>query len=311
MAKDIPTEADLGIEVTAEERSGGAAPVIDDIEVEGGGPEVVADAEQQGEPETDAKAAAEQEQQPDKKGPVNYGAFHAERQERIKAQQRAQVVEERLTAILERMNTPKAEEAAPEEIPDRTTQPIQYMEYLERKLGAVTQQVDGIVQQTTQQREVQTFRNTVAGEFSKAVTADPLVRDAYGVLVDRFNGIADAYDLSGPERQEWLNAQVDAQAKDAFAMRRPLGEHVKALAQAYGWDGKPRQQAQQQTTTTQRDLGDLAKKQERHMSLSDAGGDNGVAQEVTAKDLASMSQADFKAWMDTNGKKWDRVAGRA
>jgi hypothetical protein len=85
-----------------------------------------------------------------------------------------------------------------------------------------------------------------------------------------------------------------------------IADHIKALASVRGWQPKAQQAAAPQKT----DIAAVAAAQQRHQSLSDAGGGEAVAP-LDAKALANMTDKQFKAWMSKKGneQKFDEIMG--
>jgi hypothetical protein len=81
------------------------------------------------------------------------------------------------------------------------------------------------------------------------------------------------------------------------------------LAQVRGWQAKAPEPTPA-PVPAKTDLAAVAAAQQRHQSLSDAPGGEGIAP-MDAKALAKMTDKQFKAWMSQKGneEKFDQIMG--
>jgi hypothetical protein len=341
-----PTEADLGIDLTPEEQEVLARPVTqlpeDDIsqsESEENDTLVQAKPKAEDKPEETAEAKATRERDEagkfvakPKEGEAapKVEAPAEERKVDLRALQEARaenkLLMERMTTLLEaqqRRETAKAEAEKPAPvIPDKTTDPLGYIDYIEQRLG----KIEGETQAQKDQREAyQAEQNEMAQvlavaqpQFDEAAKADPALRPIYNALLGSFareiafnNGIP--MDANGvpiaPQHQQWVAGELkkieDSHIKYAVQTRQDFATYTKGLAQARGIavQAAPAQAEQPATPAAPaKTIAERVAAQSRHMSIGDLPG-SALPDKISAKDLVKMSSAEFAAFAKKMGDK--------
>lgn len=314
MARTTVTESDLGLEVTEEEMT--AAPALpddndDDISLAdddtGQEPDKLAPA---AEPDKAAEPAKAEEPKT-----VDIRALQEARAEAREAKQRATVLEQRWNDFLagsQQQAKPQAQEPAKAEIPKFAADPIGAGEWTQAQIVALLDAQRAEKEQTaTQQREEQEFQaiaQTVAQDYEATKQADPSIDAAYNALRESQGKELLAMGYTIPQAQAELNRIERDHIKFVASRGIPIGDYIKALAGARGWQPGAAATQQQPAKT---DLKAVADAQQRHQSLSDAPGGEAIPP-LDAKALARMSDKEFKAWMSKKGNeaKFDEIMGR-
>lgn len=301
MAKTTPTEESLGLAPTEEE----LATSLPDM----GGDDPTEEAEAAPAEAAPAEPAAP-EKPADPPQMVDVRAVQEARAEAREAKQRAAVLEQRWNEYIAAQNAPKPAEKPAIPGPDDPLARINWT--TEQVVAFQEQQAREAEERTQQQQQQQAFQqvlNRVTGDYNAAVEADPTVAQAYDKLRESQGNELLAMGLSIPEAK----AQLDRIEREhiAYVAQRglPIGDYLKALARARGWT--PQQAAAAPATPAPKtDLAAVAAAQQRHRSLSDAPGGEGVAP-LDAKALAKMSDKEFKAWMSKKGNeaRFDEIMG--
>jgi hypothetical protein len=314
MARTTVTESDLGLEVTEEEM---AAPAVshddndDDISLHDDVVDEPAKAAAAEPAKDDAGKPAEPAKQEEPKT-VDVRALQEARAEAREAKQRATILEQRWNDFLAGSQQ-QAKPAAPEApaIPKFGADPIAAGEWTQDQIIALLDAQRAEREQTaTQQREEQEFQavaQTVMQDYQATKQADPSIDDAYSALRKSQGEEMLAMGYSIPEAKAELDRLEREHIKFVAARGLPIGNYIKALASARGWQPGAAVPAPQVKT----DLKAVAETQQRHQSLSDAPGGEAIPP-LDAKALARMSDKDFKAWMSKKGNeaKFDEIMGR-
>jgi hypothetical protein len=309
-----PTEADFGLEVTEEEMAGAPPTVENDDDDIGQGDDDPAPLPVKAEP---AKADAEPAKPADPAKPeegktVDLRALQEARAEAREAKQQAKLMEDRWNAFLagqQQQDKPAA--AEPPAVPKAGADPIGSIEWTQAQVVALLDKQKADAERTaTQTREEQEFQSvaqTVIQDYEATKQADPTIDDAYNALRKSQGEEMLAMGYSIPEAKAELERLEREHIKFVASRGLPIGNYIKALASARGWQaGAP---AVQQPAKV--DLKAVAETQQRHQSLSDAPGGEAVPP-LDAKALARMSDKDFKAWMSKKGNedRFDDIMGR-
>lgn len=322
MPKTIPTEEDLGIDMTPEEQDIASRPIvapIDDADDEGEDLQVavVKDADEkpsprktrERDPETGKFLNKDEPERPDARPREGMTDIRALQEERALRRQ----TEERMQILLDTMQKREAREAKKDEppapvIPDKTTDPLGYMEYMDERLGRFEAETNAQKQQReaveTEQAEMQQVLAVAVPEYQQATAADPELEpmraglmESYAKEICYLNGIP----MDGratPQQRQFVQAELtkieNSHIKYAVTSRRPLGEYIKGLAATRGIMAQaPQQQAPAQTG--QRTIADRQAAQSRHQSIGDLPG-NAAPSKISAKDVAKMSNDEFAAF---------------
>jgi hypothetical protein len=313
MARTTVTESDLGLEVTEEEMAAApATPDDNDDDISLGDDDAGQESDKSApaaEPDKEAEPAKVEEPKT-----VDIRALQEARAEAREAKQRATILEQRWNDFLagsQQQAKPQAQEPAKQEIPKFGADPIAAGEWTQEQIIALLDAQRAEKEQTaTQQREEQEFQaiaQTVAQDYEATKRADPSIDDAYNALRKSQGEEMLAMGYTIQQAQAELNRMEREHIKFVAARGLPIGNYIKALASARGW--QPGAAAQQQPAKT--DLKAVADAQQRHQSLSDAPGGEAIPP-LDAKALARMSDKEFKAWMSKKGNeaKFDEIMGR-
>lgn len=314
MARTTVTESDLGLEVTEEEM---ATPAVsqddndDDVSLHDDVVDEPAKAAAPAEAKDDAPKPAEPAKQEEPKT-VDVRALQEARAEAREAKQRATILEQRWNDFLAGSQQNKAPEPAKPEIPQFGTDPIGAGQWTQEQIVALLESQRAEKEQTAaQQREEQEFQavaQTVIQDYEATKQADPSIDDAYNALRKSQGEEMLAMGYSIPEARAQLDRMEREHIKFVADRGLPIGNYIKALATARGWQPGA---AVAQQAPAKTDLKVVAETQQRHQSLSDAPGGEAIPP-LDAKALARMSDKDFKAWMSKKGSeaKFDEIMGR-
>lgn len=320
MARTLPTEESLGLSPTDEELGTISSPQDDGDDISQDDEIEVPDLAKPGDEKVTAKpdAKAAEPAQPDQAKPteepktVDIRALQEARAEARAAKQQAAVLEQRWNDFLagsQQQAKPAAVE--PPAVPKFDTDPIAAGAWTQAQIVAMMDKQKAEAEQTaTQQREEQEFQavaQTVIQDYEATKQADPTIDAAYNALRESQGKELLAMGYTIPQAQAELNRIERDHIKFVASRGLPIGDYIKALAGARGW--QPSAPAAQITPKT--DLRAVADTQQRHQSLSDAPGGEAVPP-LDAKALARMSDKDFKAWMSKKGNedRFDDIMGR-
>lgn len=316
MSKTLPTEESLGLSPTEDELNTAVTNDDDDIPQNDDaepalapakpGPEKAAKPEP--EPQDGDKPPEPNKPEDEQPKQVDVRALQEARAEAREAKRQAAILEQRWNDFLAVQREPTKEPEQPAMPgPD---DPMGRLNWTVEQLTAFQeQQRQTAAQQAETQRQEQAFQQafaTVDADYRAASAADPTLAEAYSALRESQGKELLALGYSIPEAQVQL-AQMERQNVMYVAQRGlNIADHIKALAAVRGWQPKAQQPAQQKT-----DIAAVAAAQQRHQSLSDAGGGEAVAP-LDAKALARMTDKQFKEWMSKKGNeaKFDEIMGR-
>ncbi len=313
-----PTEADFGLEVTEEEMAGAPPTAVenDDDDISQRDDDDPAPLPVKAEPaKVDAEPAKPADPaKADEGKTVDLRALQEARAEAREAKQQAKLMEDRWNAFLagqQQQDKPAAVE--PPAVPKFGTDPIAAGEWTQAQIVAMLDAQKAEREQTaTQQREEQEFQavaQTVIQEYETTKQADPTIDAAYNALRESQGKELLAMGYSIPQAQAELNRMEREHIKFVASRGLQIGDYIKALAGARGW--QPSAAAAPSAQPAKTDLRTIADTQQRHQSLSDAPGGETVPP-LDAKALARMSDKDFKAWMSKKGNedRFDDIMGR-
>jgi hypothetical protein len=311
MARNTVTESDLGLEPTEEEMAAPSSMADDnddDISLHDDDPTPQAAAEAK--PEAEAKPA--ELAKPEEPKTVDVRALQEARAEAREAKQRATILEQRWNDFLAgSQQQAKPAESVPE-IPKFGNDPIRAGEWTQEQIIALLDKQKADAEQTAtrtrEEQEFQTVARTVMQDYEVTKQTDPSIDEAYNALRKSQGEEMLAMGYTIPEAQAELARMEREHIKFVAARGLPIGNYIKALASARGWQaGAAPAQAQPAKT----DLKAIADAQQRHQSLSDAPGGEAIPP-LDAKALARMSDKEFKAWMSKKGNeaKFDEIMGR-
>lgn len=320
MARTLPSEADLGLEPTAEELAGTPVTVEDDVSITD---------DVQGEPEKPPVQAKEPDPAPaapkdgekpaDEPKTVDLRALQEARAEARDVKARNALLETRLNAMLETFNRPQpAEQPAPQppvnEIPpeDDLAGRINWLVSQMQRQGEVQAQTREEQAAQTQRSQ---FLGTLKGMEDQFRATTPDYDNALSFAGEaRERELQILYPLSTAEqRRDYILREWDGIVQSSVQAQLNPAEQVYKFAVARGYTPAQAATAAQQVATPApkpMDTAALAAAQQRHQSLSDAPG-GGVPAPLDAKSLASMTDKQFKAWLGQKGNeaKLDEILG--
>lgn len=318
MSRTLPTEESLGLSPTDEElgavvtHEDDDVPLNDDVEPalapEKPGPEKTAKAEPEGE-RGEPEKAAEPEKPDEQPKQVDVRALQEARAEAREAKRQAAILEQRWNDFMAAQQQPAKPEPEQPTMPG-PDDPMGRLNWTAERIAAFEeQQRQTVTQQAEAQRQEQAYQQafaTVDADYRAASAADPTVAEAYNALLESQGKELLALGYTVPQAQAEL-ARIEREHVMYVAHRGiSIADHIKSLASVRGWQPK----AQQAPAPQKTDIAAVAAAQQRHQSLSDAGGGEAVAP-LDAKALVKMSDKEFKAWMSKKGNeaKFDEIMG--
>lgn len=249
------------------------------------------------------------------KGPVNYGALKEERERRKKLEAKVEELAvreartlERLNLILERQNAAAAPEPKKPEapsIPDPEQDVLGATRYAIDRIKELDANTAQAEQDRHRQAEARRVQQQVIADYSKVVTErvqeDPTFEDAQRYLIQsRYNEML-ADGVAPADAQRAVHSEEFNLAYDSLRRGVNPADRIAALAKARGWQ-PPTPKADPAPDAAEK-LNEIARGQAAAASLSTAGA-SGTAKtgKVDAKALATMSDKEFKAFLEKNGE---------
>lgn len=309
MARKTPSEADLGIELTADEIAASTAepkaePIPDDYP-EGGDPDPVIPDEpepRKAKANEPAKVDGEPDAKP-AKPPAGYVDQRALQEERRKAR----IMEERFNGLTEALNRslgpkPEPKDEAPI-IPDKNVDPVAWLEYIGGRVDKIeateTERAQARQAEEREQAEVDAALEVARPQFEEAIAADPTIQPTYSALLDsiaREIAFINRIPLQNPtlQQREFLRREMsrmeNSHIKYAVSTGQNVADYMRSFAASRGVVAQ--QQAQAAQPQAEKSIPERQAQQRRHMSLSDAPG-GGAPAKLTAKDIANMSAKQY------------------
>jgi hypothetical protein len=323
MARTLPTEESLGLSPTEDELNtsvtvddGDDIPIGDDenepaLAPAKPGPEQKTKADD--EPPADKPADTPQPDKPaEPPKMVDVRAVQEARAEAREARERANLLESRWNEFLAAQKAPQPE-AKPAPVIPGPDDPMGRVNWTTEQWIAFNaereQERQQREQQTAQEREFNQAFTKVNADFEAAAATDPTLNQAYNALRESQGKELLALGYSIPEARAELD-RIERQHVMYVAQRGiSIADHIKNLAQVRGWQAKAPEPTPA-PVPAKTDLAAVAAAQQRHQSLSDAPGGEGIAP-MDAKALAKMTDKQFKAWMSQKGneEKFDQIMG--
>lgn len=248
----------------------------------------------------------EVEAKPKKGTKVDIASLHEERGKRKQAEitiqqerERFARLEARTEQLLELVTkgTPKEEEK--EVIPDKATDPIGYMEYLEKRLSKIETGSKQTEEQTQQQQETAQmlqYGNTLAAQVR---AKDPVAYDeALTFVVSK--RAAELRALGTPEHEvvPRINQEMTVGMRTALMNKKNPGDFLLEFAKAGGWAKKAAAAKGDNI-----DVEKLAENKDKNKTLGSGGGTEGGSTKGLARALADMSDEEFKTWYNKKTPK--------
>lgn len=319
MARTLPTEESLGLSPTDDELGTiSQQDDGDDIPLDDNEPDVP-DLAKPGDDKVTAKAddkpaepATPDPAKPAEPTMVDVRAVQEARAEAREAKQRAAILEQRWNDYIA---TQQPKPAPPEKpvIPG-PDDPMGRLNWATEQVIAQQEAQQKTAAETArQQQEEAAYQDAytrVDTDFTLAAQADPTLPEAYNALRKSQGEELLALGYTIPQAKAELD-KMERQHVLFVAQRGiSIADHIKQLATVRGWRPAQAAPAAPAAPTPKTDLAAVAAAQQRHQSLSDAPGGEGIAP-LDAKALAKMSDKDFKAWMSKKGneEKFDQIMG--
>jgi hypothetical protein len=311
MARTLPTEESLGLSPTEDElNTAVTSNDDDDISLDD---DPVTEPEpvkaKQPEPEAAKEPEKDAEKPADDPKMVDVRAVQEARAEAREAKQRAAILEQRWNEFIASQQ-PKAAEPEKPAIPG-PDDPMARVNWAAEQIAAMQEaQQKTAAEQAEQQRQQTAYQEAyskVDAEYTAAMQTDPTLPEAYNALRKSQGEELLALGYTIPQAKAELDRIEREHVMYVTQRGISIAEHIKNLAAVRGW--RP-QAAATPAPAPKTDLAAVAAAQQRHQSLSDAPGGEGVAP-LDAKALAKMSDKDFKAWMSKKGneEKFDQLMG--
>ena len=309
--KTTQTEADLGLAPTDEEMATAIAPSgDDDIQQDDDEPAVAAKA---ADPAPAADPAKPVDKPAEEGKTVDLRALQEARAEAREAKQRSAILEQRWNDFLA-SQAPKPEAKQPDPIPEAGSDPMAALAWTQQQILEQQRQAQQTAQaDQTRQQEEQAYQQAAAvvgTQLQSIQAADPTVQEAYVALRESQGRELMAMGWSQQDALAEINRLERQHVLYMAHNRLDPAAYIKNLAQARGWAPKAAE-AVAAPAAPKTDLAAVAAAQQRHQSLSDAPGGETIAP-LDAKQLARMSDKDFKAWMSKKGNedRFDDIMGR-
>jgi len=309
MARKTVTEEDLGLELTEDELASTATP-DDDAPVDTPDPSDDAPEADGGQPAKAEDADKSTPKADEEPRMVDVRALQEARNESRELKQQVSVLTRRWDEFLTAQQQPKEPEKP--NSPDPKQNPFDALNYLYQKDQArdqeTAEQTRQRAQAEQQQTEITRIYNEADAEFTEASAADPSVTDAWKALTGSYAREYQALGYAPQDIQQQLHDSIIQHAVYARQAGRPIADYIKSLATARGW--QPQAAPSPEGPKPKTDIAAVASAQQRHQSLSDAPGGEGIAP-LDAKALGRMSDKDFKSWLAKRGneQKFEEIMG--
>lgn len=243
--------------------------------------------------------------EPNKAEVVPHGQFHRERERRKAAEAAQQKTQADYAKLLERTQAllmPKEEPKPTPVMPEWSENPIEAGDWTQKQVLELKQRLDKEEQDRTEQAQERDFWQrtiqTANDQFVEAEKADPTIRDAYNALKASYIAELKALGHTPQAADQELN-RIEAQGiRYAVEAGIPVGDYVRNLAQARGWQPKP---------VVNNDLSDaekLAKREETRLASQSLGKSGGAVTNTSMpspEELLEMDDAEFDAFKKRHG----------
>lgn len=270
---------------------------------------------------------AETERVEDEKGrfvkTVPHQAFHQEREERKRAEQRETVALAELqelkqfkAAMEERMRL--AQQPAPpdplSDLPpedDIIGRQQWIIDQIAQARQAGLQQQQLTAQQQAQQQQISAVFDRVNAAFVEAETVDPEVTDAYAYARKSFADELIAVGTPSNLIEHKLEELATRFALMAAENNRHPADMAKQIAMARGWRPKEQTAPDPANMRMPDRLARVERAQEQSRTIGKAPGASGATDDLTIDDLSKMPQHEFSAWLATpaNKRMFEKLMG--
>lgn len=265
-----------------------------------------AQAESQEEPDgAEAEQEEGQEEEPERQPQqVPLNTLLEERRQRQAAEQRFKTLEERQNKILEHLEeSRKPEPPKPEDDPFGAI--AHDMGTLRKELQSIREGQEKTREQTEAQVQAQQTQQYVASLEQQFRQQEPEYDNAVKFLMDSRMEEYRTMGYDDQTAQQVFNQEAQQVVSNALNQGRNPAEVAFQLARTRGYKAPK----EQQKTTPKRGLKEIAQDAEESKSLSGTSGKSGK-DEVSAEDLAEMSEQEFNDWLDKQ-KDPERAFSRA
>lgn len=244
---------------------------------------------------------------------VPHGAFHAEREERRKAQAELAEVRERQARLEALWQSAQPKEEEPE-IPEVDNDPIAALAWAVKTVRdqqeEAKRQAQEFQQRSQQEDQVRQVVEYVDKDFASAVEQDPSVNDAYITAFNSYAKELEALGYGGQQLQQEMartlrNFQLTAYQRLQAGV--PLGDFIKQVAATRGWQAKAFDPA---TAELSDGLKKVEKAQDASRTIGKVAGKAG-GDPITIDDLSKMPQDEFNEWIavPANEKRFQKLMG--
>lgn len=232
------------------------------------------------------------------------------RDERIRLEERLDI----LNKAIQAQNQPQQQRQAPSKDEDPLGYYDHQLQTLEQRLAKADEMEAQRVKAAQAEQQYNDMTARAGSYLQQAAAVNPQVDEALNFA---FDGLRQEIQselarhnvpphLHAAEGERMWRSSMARLAQRLPADPQQAAEFVFRNARFYGWN----QQAQQATAPAVPDPKEVAARQERHLSLSNAAGGSAPAA-MDAKTLAGMSDKQFNAWMKSvsNQSAFDEILG--
>jgi len=275
-------------------------------------PEVVEEQEEE-QPEAKGDEPTKAEEEAGKVKTVPHQALHAEREEHRKTKAQLEEISRKQAVLEDRWNTllkfqqPEQKAQDDDPMPDPDTDIFAYAKWQARQLEKVNSKLSEREQQEQAARQQSEQDQSVFADWNRAVTdfsaQTPDFKEAANYLANLRVQQLSALGLS----QAQINATIDNEVKGVVLQAKQSGANPAELIYNYakvsGYTGKNADDAAKK-------VADIDAAQKAAKTIAGSGGKSG-ADPLTPDAIASMSQAEFDAWIQKpeNERRFERMMG--
>lgn len=282
------------------------------------------------ETQSNEQPAAEEGQARDAAGKfVPHAVFHAEREEKKKANARFEEANARIEeltrtqAVLnDRWNTLLAANKPPEqakpEIPDPENDIFGYMKYQGEQLKALQDQTAAEKRQAEEQRQYQAQHQDIQTTWQRSAQAFAAKEPAFGDAAQFLSnarmqqlealGAIDPNMATEEGRLQQINAETFQIVQASKAAGKDPAEVIFEMAKKYGYTVTSSQEQADPNAAINQKVDNLAKAINANKTLTGTNGPSS-ADPDTAEAVAKMSDAEFSAWYAKNPGKFQKMMG--
>ncbi|UTG98626.1 hypothetical protein KEM44_21100 [Sinorhizobium meliloti] len=269
--------------------------------------------------------AQDQSQVRDEKGRfVPHQALHAEREEHKKTKQELEQIRQQQAILNDRWNTlltatKQQEQPQPEAPPDPNEDIFAYAKWQGDQLKALQERIENRDKSEQQQQQIAEQERELWGHWSQSAQSyaaeAPDFGDAVKFLSDTRTRQLKALAAVDPRfaDENGVLGQINAELKSIVVAAKERGENpakvVHELAKAYGFAATAAQQPQAPNGLTEK-LAQIDAAQNASRTLAASPGRN-AGDPISPEAIASMSNAEFEAWMKVpeNAKRFQSMMG--